>query len=428
MRAFALVLMTLLLSVAPAAAMQSMQQRGTLPRGGAYVLDPDPTVAATAIDLWFRAPGAGYDNTSPGIARLAATAAAAARLASGKSLVEMVHSVGGILTIDVYPDMVGIGAVVPAPSVRRILAAMTAAYFSPAIDDGAVKTAQRDAAVLAVQQRYSADQTLHDLLFAQIFASGPAHFPPLPDSVTQLTRIPVSDVGTFAKRAFRSDNATLTVAGNVDASSLDAITDGQGNGSMDQPFGSPLAGAGGDTTAPGAVDGVGLAWVGPPIADTKAATALDFVADYLFREETGVVSKAMDALKSSTYVNGQFVTLHDPGVMLVTISGDDPKIAKQRVLDELQKLEQPLGAAAFGAAREAFLYHIVSDTQTPQGQADNLGWYAAEGNASYAPGDASNQYESAARALDPAYVAEIVRRYLKQPAVVNLVTSKESAS
>ncbi|MBV8333665.1 MAG: hypothetical protein JO192_13085, partial [Candidatus Eremiobacteraeota bacterium] len=109
MRAFALVLMALLLSVAPAAAMQSMQQRGTLPRGGAYVLDPDPTVAATAIDLWFRAPGAGYDNTSPGIARLAATAAAAARLASGKSLVEMVHSVGGILTIDVYPDMVGIG-------------------------------------------------------------------------------------------------------------------------------------------------------------------------------------------------------------------------------------------------------------------------------------------------------------------------------
>jgi predicted Zn-dependent peptidase len=424
----ALALLAVLLAVAPCNAMQSMQQRGSLPRGGSYVLDPDPTIAAAAIDLWFRAPGAGYDNASPGICRLAATAAAAAPLASGKSLVELVHSVGGVLSIDVYPDIVGVGAVVPSSAARRVVAAMTAAYFAPAIDDAAVKTAQRDAAVLAVQQRYSADQTLHDLLFKEIFASGPAHYPPLPDSVAALTHITSTDVSAFAKRAFRSENAVLVAAGNVDTSTLEAITDGNGAGSMDRPFNSPLSGTSGATTAQGSIDGVGLAWVGPSIADTKAATALDFVADYLFRDETGVVSKAMDALKTSTFVSGQFVTLNDPGVMLVTISGDDTKSAKLRVMDELQKLAHPLDARTFAAAREAFLYHIAADTQTPQGQADNLGWYNVEGNPSYAPGDSRGEYEAAARTLDPQYVAGVVQRYLKEPVVVNLLTAKASAS
>ncbi|HZY98209.1 MAG TPA: insulinase family protein [Candidatus Baltobacteraceae bacterium] len=428
MKAAALFVCAVLLASAPCNALQSMQQRGALPHGGSYVLDPDPTIGAAAIDLWFRAPGAGYDNTAPGISRLAATAAAAAPLDSGKSLVELVHSLGGVLTIDVYPDIVGIGAVVPSTAARRVVAAMTAAYFAPAINDESVKTAQRDSAVRAVEQRYSADQTLHDLLFKQIFSTGPAHYPPLPDSVSALTKVPMADIAAFAKRAFRSDNAILTASGNVDATTLEAVTDGQGSGSMDRPFNSKLSGADGATTEQGTIDGVGLAWVGPPIVDTKAATALDFISDYLFRDESGIVSKAMDAVKGSTYVSGQFVTLNDPGVMLVTISGDDTKTAKERVITELQKLEQPLDSKAFAAAREAFLYHIAADTQTPQGLADNLGWYSAEGNASYAPGDTGGLYENAARSLDPQYVAGIVQRYLKEPVVINLVQAKASAS
>ena len=55
----------------PCAASESAQQQaGALPRGGTYVLRPDATVAAAAVSLWFRAPGAGYDNASPGISRL----------------------------------------------------------------------------------------------------------------------------------------------------------------------------------------------------------------------------------------------------------------------------------------------------------------------------------------------------------------------
>ncbi len=405
---------------APAAG-ASARQTGTLPKGGAYVLSPDTTVATAAIGLWFRAPAAGYDNATVGIANLAATAAAVAPLASGKSLYALVHTVGGELTIEVYPDIIGVGAVVPAAASRRIVAAMTAAYFSPAIDDAAVKTARANAAVLGVQQRYESDTMLHDLLFAQVFSAGPARYPPLPNSVPQLTSVSTSQIGAFAKRAFRSNNAVLTLTGNIDSSTVTAVTDGNGPGSMDAAYDSTPAHNPQSVTIRGAIDGLGLAWIGPAIADQKAATALDFVADYLFREQTGVLWRAADRSAPDALVIGQFITLHDPGVMIVTIGGDQEKQVEQQILDAVDRLQQPLDAATFAAAREAFLYHVAAETQTPQQRADNFGWYSVEGDLDYAPGIPDGEYARLARALDPAYVADVVRRYLRNPVVVELV-------
>jgi predicted Zn-dependent peptidase len=423
---FAVTVVGLCRTPAPAAMPQAI---GSLPRGGSYVLDPDPTVGSAAIGLWFRAPAAGFDNATPGISNLAATAAAVAPLASGKSLYALIHSLGGELNIEVYPDIVGIAAVVPAAAARRVIAGMTGAYFAPTLDDISVKTARANAAVLGVQQRYESDATLHDLLFKQIFAGGPAHYPPLPDSVAQLTSISTAQAGAYAKRAFRAENAVLTLAGNVDASSVSAVTDGGGNGSMDTPYDSPLAKSPASATMTGSIDGVGLGWVGPPIADQKAATALDFIADYLFRDRTGVVPRTLDKSSSDTLLSGQFITLHDPGVMVVTIGGDEEKATEQRVLAALDALQQPLDRATFEAAREAFLYHVATDTQTPQERADNLGWYTVEGNLQYAPGLANGSYEQAVRALDPQYVADVVRRYLRNPVVVNLTaTSSDKES
>jgi len=409
-----------------AAAESALQQTGTLPRGGTYVIDPDSTIASAAIGLWFRAPGAGYDNSTPGIADLAATAAAVAPLASGRSLFALVHSVGGELNVEVYPDIVGIATVVPASAARRVVAAITAAYYAPAVDDAAVKTARANAAVLGVQQRYEADATLHDLLFKQIFADGPAHYPPLPISVAQITSISTAQISAFAKRAFRSENSILALSGNVDASSLTAVTDGAGAGRMDPPYDSTLAAPPTSATTSGLIGGIGLAWVGPPIADEKAASALDFIADYLFRDETGVVTRALDQSASDASVVGQFITLHSPGVMVVTIGGDHADKVRDRVLGALSALRTPMDAQTFNAAREAFLYHVASDTQTPQERADNLGWYGVEGNLVYAPGIVDGTYGRSVRALDPAYVADVVKQYLATPVVVN-IQAKESS-
>ena len=92
--------------------------------------------------LWFRAPAAGYDDATPGIASLAATAAAVTPLASGKSLYatrftpSAANSTSKSIPISsASARRSGIGA-------RRVVAAMTAAYFAPSIDDARVKTAQ----------------------------------------------------------------------------------------------------------------------------------------------------------------------------------------------------------------------------------------------------------------------------------------------
>lgn len=416
--------------LAPLAAFAAdVPSTGSLPHGGTYTIASDATVASAAVDLWFRAPGAGYDNNAPGISRLAATAAAAATLESGKSLVGLVRSVGGRLAINVYPDLVDISAAVPASAARRVVAAMSAAYFAPAIDDDALKVARTDVAVLSAQERFSPDDLVHDALFAQIFSSGPAHYAPIPNDLGNVKGITLDQVKAFAKRAFRSANATVALAGNVDTSLLDAVTAGA-PGSPDAPIASSLANAPADKTINAAVTGEGLAWTGPPIADERAATALDFVADYLFRDETGVVTKALDPT-GDDYVTGQFITLHDPGVMLVTIGGSKPAAVEAKVVAAITSLQTPLDATAFAAAREAFIFHLATDSQAPIEQADNLGWYAAEGNSTYAPSDGASTYWKTARALDPEYVASIVKKYLAHPVVVHLVTttnSKDSTS
>lgn len=425
----ALALAAVSLAPFPAPAADQSGQSGTLPHGGSYIIYRDVTIGNAAIDLWFRAPGAGYDNSSPGISRLAVTAVAAAPLESGKSLLSFVRGLGGRLTINVYPDIVGVSAIVPADAARRAVAAMTSAYFSPAIDDNALKSAQRDLAVLGVQKRYSFDQLLHDQLFERIFASGAAHYPPIPNTVPDITKIPLADVTSFAHRAFRSGNATLTLTGNIDPSFVGAVTAGNGGGG-DAPIDSVVATSPpAQSVVPSTVPGVGMAWVGPAIADERSATAMDFIADYLFREDTGVFSKAVDP-SGGDYVSGQFITLHHPGVMLVTVGGKKSADLQRRVMDELAKLQQPLDARTFAAAREAFLYHLASDTQLPEQQADNLGWYASEGNAAYAPSDPQSTYWNLARSLDPGFVASVVRQYLAHPVVVQLqaTESKESSS
>jgi len=411
-----------------AASGATMTSSGTLSHGGTYTMDRDPSLPAAAVDLWFRAPGAGYDNATPGIARLAATAAASSTLASGKSLVALVRSLGGRIAIDVYPDMVGVSVAVPASGARQVVAALSAAYFAPSISDDALKVARTDVAVLGAQQRFFSDDLVHNALFAQIFTAGPAHYPPIPNTLAQIKSVSLDQIDTYAKRAFRSANATFALAGDVDPSLLDAVTAGT-PGSPDAPLASTLASAPADRSITAEVPGEGLAWVGPPIRDERAATAMDFIADYLFRDRTGIISKAIDPT-SDDYVNGQFITLHDPGVMLVTIGGSKSAAVQTQVLAAITKLEQPLDPAAFAAAREAFLYHLAAEAQTPSQQAANLGWYTTEGNGAYAPSSEQSDYWKAARSLDPAFVASVVKKYLEHPVVVHLLaaTAKEFAT
>ncbi len=394
-------------------------QRGALPQGGAYAIASDPASPTAAIDVWFRAPDDGYGKPVPGLARVAATAAAAAKLESGRSLAEVVAQLGGRLNIEVFPDIVGISVVIPASDARVVLASLTAAYFTPQIDDSALHSAQSDAAVLAVQQQYETEALAHAALFAQIFASGPAHEPPIPLAADDISHVTLDQATAFAGRAFRASNAFVTLAGDVTPEILSVATPGAASGTPDPPLDSATASSSSQpTTQSGAVPGIGIAWIGPPISDERAATAMDFISDYLFYGGSGTVVRALRQKDGSLDLDGQFITLHDPGVMIVTVAGSDDGKVQGQILDAVSAMQQPLPPAAFDAAREAFLYHLSATTQTAEEEAANLGWYAAEGASGYAPGGA--QYESVARSLTPDYVASVVRRYLTQPAIVRI--------
>jgi predicted Zn-dependent peptidase len=403
---------------------QTASESGALPGGGTYILRRDAAAPTVAIELWYRAPGAGYDNAWPGISRLAITAVAASAPPHGTSLAELVTRVGGSLTINVYPDIAMVGVSVPSWQASSAIKALTSAYFTPSITDNGLKAAVRDSAIAAAESHFDSDRLLQDALFAHIFSAGPAHYPAIPPSAQDFGKIPSSDVKAFASRAFRRGNVFMTLTGSVDPKWLGNVPATQASGkNQDDPFDSTLSNANVDVTQNAQVSGIGFAWVGPPIADAKAATAMDFVADYLFDADHGTVAAAIRKNHSDAFVNGQFITLHNPGVLLVTLSGSDASKLRSAIIDAVNGMQQPLAASAFNAARTAFEYHILTQTQTPSSRADNYGWYAAEGNAPYAPGDESSEYFQAAQSLDPGYVAGIVRKYLQRPAVVQLQTS-----
>lgn len=419
-------------AVALAAAIASPQneQSGSFPGGGTYILQRDAAQPVAAIDVWYRAPAAGYDGATPGLARTTLAAIAASSPAHGTSLAELVRHLGGTLEISVYPDIAALGVSVAPSEAPAVIKALTAALFVPSITDAGFKSAQRDSAILAAENKFDSERILQDVLFEHLFSSGPQHFAPMADDAAALSQITPAKCSAYAQRAFRQPNAVVTFAGAVDPRWISAVHTGfSPDSTPPAPIDSHLAKiTPQDFTFPAQVSGMGFAWAGPPIADRKAATAMDFLADYLFDARDGTVSKAIDGPGGALFTTGQFITLHDPGVLIATVSGPAGDAARQSVLAAAAAAAHPMDAAAFTAARNAFIYHILAQSQTAAADASNLGWYAAEGDAAYAPGDASGTYLALALSLDPAYVAQIAARYLQHPGIVRLLVQPNASA
>jgi zinc protease len=394
---------------------------GTLPGGVAYEVRPDPAQPAAAVALWYRAPASGFGPTAqPGIARLAASTVAGSTPVTGTPLSRLVERYGGRVSVSVYPDSVAITALVPPERAVETVRAMTSGYFAPVVAQDGLTLAQRELAEDAVYRSFDPEQALEDLLGSALFARGPLH-DGLIGTPNAYRETSLAQVRAFAERAFRPANAILVLTGNVDAGALSAVASRNGAApaaeapavETAQPTPAPLSRTGNAT-------GIGLGWIGPPIADEAAATALDFTADALFAPG-GAVTKAIGSRKA--VVSGKFVTYHDPGVFLVTISGDDAEAVRPLVARAVADAAKPMGSAAFAAARAAYTYHILSSIETPGDQAATYGWYSVEGDAAYAPaeGGTGGRYFRLAAALTPDSVARTVARYLgPAPAVVTL--------
>ncbi len=401
---------------------------GALPGGGQYVISPSAVAPVAAIALWYRAPASGFDAPAvPGLARLAAATVAGSSPITGTPLGRYVSELGGRIAINSYPDSVAISALVPAENAASVVHAMTVSFFAPVVTADGLKLAQRDVGEEAFFRQFNSEQTIDDALVGALFSDGPAHFPSLGPSA-DVAKIGLDTVKAYAERAFRPSNAVLVVTGAVDPSVVTTVVPGN-PAALPRPEPPVVPHVVTDpqpVATTGVEPGQGLGWVGPPITDEREATALDFVSDYLFRPDTGSVQRAVAATKAT--VSGKFVTYRDPGVLLVTISGGDVSAARALVDSALAAARKPLERSAFGAARDAFMYHMLSDIATPGGMADTLGWYTVEGNQAYAPGagGAASRYFADAASLTPAFVAATVDKYLGRPGAVVAVEAKKS--
>jgi predicted Zn-dependent peptidase len=399
---------------------------GRLPVGGTVIVRPAQGAPVAAIELWYRAPSTGFGpKPAPGIARLAAQMVAASKPIVGEALGTAIGDLGGRLGITAYGDSVAISASVPASAARNVVKLMTTAYFAPVVTEDGFQEARREVVQEAELSAIDPETVTRDAVFAQLFSAGPQHFPALGDP-KDIAAIALADAKAFATRAFRAQNATLVLSGDVDASVAEAAVGGRPDPSAD-----PEAAAEPElatSVAPvtktfGEVVG-GYGWIGPAIADTREATAMDFIADYLFRPDDGYVTRQVDQKYPHALLLGQFITLHDPGVMFVVYSGrDDTPALRSLVDDGFAHVQLPMTASTFAAALESFKYHLLSDLQTPSELADNFGWYAVEGAPDYAPGanGDSGTYFKAADSLTPEFVASVATKYFsKAPATVTL--------
>jgi zinc protease len=405
-----------------AAAQDAAAATGTLPGGVTYELRADRAQSGAAVALWYRAPAGGFDApAAPGLSRLAATTVSASAPISGTPLAQLVERFGGRLSVAAYPDSVAITALVPPDRVAQTVRAMTADFFAPVVTAPGFAVAQRDVGEDALLRSVEPD-AIEDALGAALFASGPFHDGTLPTA--KLGDVKVERVRAFAERAFRPGNAILILAGNVDAAALKSVAARSGDTSPRSPEAAvtPAPATRTPETEPlqrtGVISGSGLGWLGPPIADERGATALDFLADALFAPRTGMVARALAGRKAT--VTGKFVTYHDPGVFLVTITGDEAATARPIVEKAVAAAAAPMAPEAFAAARAGFVYRLLAAMNTPAEVADTYGWYAVEGDPAYAPaeGGLQGRYFSLAAALTPADVAQAAARYLGVPPAV----------
>ncbi|MDB5069843.1 MAG: hypothetical protein JWM87_954 [Candidatus Eremiobacteraeota bacterium] len=396
---------------------------GVLPSGVAYALHPDPAQSAAAVALWYRAPSGGFGATPvPGLSRLAAATVNASTPITGTPLARLVERWGGRISVSAYPDSVAVTALVPADHVAQAVRAMTGSFFAPVTTAEGLQVAQRYATEDAIFRSFAPD-AIEDALGAALFATGPVHDGTIA-SAASVGDIKLDRVRAFAERAFRPANAILVLTGNVDGRALASVASRPGAatpGAEAAAPQTPRAAAAPPISRVGNIAGTGLGWLGPPITAEADATALDFVADALFAPKTGTVSKALGTLKAT--VTGKFVTYRNPGLFLVTISGDDAAAARPIVDKAVADAAKPFAPAAFDAARAGFVYRLLGQLETPPDIADTYGWYTVEGDAAYAPAEGGTQgrYFTLAARLTPAAVAQTVSKYLgTPPAVVTL--------
>ncbi|MDQ6781398.1 MAG: insulinase family protein [Candidatus Eremiobacteraeota bacterium] len=386
-----------------------------------------PTVA---FQIWIRCPADGYAGAQPGIARL--TALALLEQKSGDdTLRDAVRHAGGQVGVSVYHEGTEIALLAPSYIALALADQLLRAVLHPNVDRVAYLAARQRLAAQQVAALEVPDQILRDSLFAQMFASGPLHDPTYGTARTLAAFTP-ADVNAFLRQAYVPADEIVVAVGNADGTDFERRTRALAPPAR-MPNAMPGSAVAPARAAPLIVEvaqaaspGVALGWVGPPISDERAATAMDFLSDYLTHPDAGIIAQSVRQLAPGAAFAGQFITMRDPGVFFISVTGHnlDPDAAVATVRTSLaHALSSRLSQSDFAQGLQAFQSRLLRDTQTSQQVADNYGWYFMQGAPAYSPSfsqdAAAGAYFDQLKTLTPQYVYDIARRYLSaQPTVV----------
>lgn len=407
------------------------------PNGLTVVARKAGAAPVAALEVWIRCPSNDYDSSRPGIARLAALALLDEKSATSLSLRDATRIAGGQIAVSVYYESTEIAILAPSYAAPALLDKLSATAARPYVDQAAFDSARTRLAADQVAAGEVVDQQLRDALFTQLFASGP-----LRDSTygspTSLKGMTLADVTKFLGRAYVPESEIVAVAGDQDPRDvLKHLSTLTAPGAPAQPMPNSQAAPSGAPfaihSAQSAVNGVALGWIGPPIEDERAATAMDFLSDYLAHEGDGVLVKTITAADSAAEFNGQFITLRNPGVFYLTVSGQqfDPATLPGIIRSAVQSaVGHEFSKDDFARARDAFVTHLLRDMQTDEALADNYGWYFAQGALPYSPSATdvalSGDYFDKVSSLTPNYVYSIAKKYvLVDPTIVVLPRSSK---
>jgi predicted Zn-dependent peptidase len=408
-----------------------------LPTGLTVVARKAGAAPIAALEVWIRCPSGDYDSSKPGIARLSALALLDQKSSTTLSLRDAAHIAGAQIGISVYAESTELAILTPSYAAPALLDKLAATISHPYIDQAAFDTARTRLAAGQVAAGEVVDQELRDALFTQMFAGGPLRDSTYgnPKSLRDMT---LQDVTSFVGRAYVPANEIVVVVGDIDqqeaASRFAALSLAGSAQAMPE---SPLAPS---AAAPFAIrndqamqNGVGLAWIGPPISDERAATAMDFLSDYLTSPQSGALVKAIAGVDTDADVTGQFITLRNPGVFFITAAGTkfDPATMPAFIRATVQSaVGHQFSRGDFDRARNAYVTHLLRDMQNDQGLADNYGWYFAQGALAYSPSATdvtlSGDYFSIVNSLSPDYVYQVAKKYLA--ATPSIVVLSRSAS
>jgi predicted Zn-dependent peptidase len=393
---------------------------------------------AVAIEVWIRCPADGWSASQPGIARLTALAVLASKN-GGSSLRDVVHSHGGDVNISVFQTATEVAILAPVGDAPALQDELVRRVFHASLDASAFEDARTRLAEEQAAVAQSTVETLRDQVFAVMFSSGPLHDSTFGD-VRSLKAMTLDEVRGFAGRSYAAQNAAVVTLGNGNAADLNsrlaASAASMPASENATAFAMPASTVASIPAQPIAVStmladvpGVALGWVGPPIADQKAATAMDFLSDYLADQRAGVLVRAALQTDAGAVLAGQFVTLENPGVFFVSVTGENvvPATMEKALRDALRPVtDRPLSRDEFSRALGAYETRLLLQMDSPQGLADNYGWYFAQNAPGYAPSatDATlgGRYFANAASLSADYVHDVARRYLgAEPVVITLV-------